>query len=60
MSAKCPRCGSPTYVTIAFLRFYPDRFYPSVKAYAATFKTEKEQQDFTDALNRILTTEAPN
>ena len=56
MSAKCPRCGAQTYVTIAFLRFYPDRFYPSVKAYAAVFKTEKEQQQFTDALNRMLTT----
>jgi hypothetical protein len=54
MSAKCPRCGAQTYVTIAFLRFYPDRFYPAVKAYAAVFKTEKEQQQFTDGLNRIL------
>jgi len=57
MVATCPKDGNKTYVTIAFLRFYPDRFYPTTKAYVAVFKTQKEQQEFTDALNRILTEE---
>jgi hypothetical protein len=59
LTVKCRECGHETFVTIAFLRFY-DNFHPAAKAYVTVFTTEKEQQNFTDALNRILTAEAPN
>ena len=54
LTVKCRECEHETFVTIAFLRFY-DNFHPAAKAYLAVFKTQKEQRDFTDALNRILT-----
>jgi len=54
LTVKCRECGHETFVTIAFLRFY-DNFHPAAKAYVTVFTTEKEQRDFTDALNRILT-----
>jgi len=58
LAALCNFCETNTYVTIVLLRYRPDGLCPTGKAYAAVFKTAKEQDLFTDALNNILTREA--